>query len=520
MKNRRRRARGTGPALPYAVSARPATRVSADPRPERPGRCDAEPMSVTEAPLVNGVRALIPPSRRWGPATIGALAVAFALLWIAVGPRGGGWVSFAGQLAGAEAVLLMSTAMVLISMLPLVEAWFDGIDRAAIWHRRLSIAGLVLLAPHVLFASGDLARPPAGAVTPVAGSGGLHLGGPLAQVGVWGLLALAVWAIAPRWRTMLPWIGPHLARYADRLSAYPAARRVLAAGRWVFGGYERWRSLHRLTGLFLAAGFVHGLLDGTVFGSAVLRWSYLVTGGVGLAFYLYRETVARHFLPLHDYQVATVTPVGPGLTELALVPLGKPMSYRPGQFAMLFLETGAGWRRHPFTISGAPHDETLRFTIKALGDDTARMQTLVRPGMPAVVGGPHGRFDHARGTGRQIWIAGGIGITPFLSWLRALDEHASPGRVDLFYSTPGEAPFADEIAAIAHDHPGLRVHLHDSTTAGYLTAEQVLARAGGDPHELSVFLCGPAPMVGAFVRRFRQAGIRGRDIHREHFDWR
>ena len=63
-------------------------------------------------------------------------------------------------------------------------------------------------------------------------------------------------------------------------------------------------------------------------------------------------------------------------------------------------------------------------------------------------------------------------------------------------------------------------HLHDSTTAGYLTAEQVLARAGGDPHELSVFLCGPAPMVGAFVRRFRQAGIRGRDIHREHFDWR
>lgn len=480
-------------------------------------------MSVTDRPVSSPARSLLPPPRRVGPVSIAVLAVLFALVWVVVGPPSGGWASFAGQLAGAEAVLLMSIAMILISVLPAVETWFDGIDRAAIWHRRLSIAGLVLLAPHVMFASGDHERPPAGATMPQyqpQDQGGLHLGGPLAQIGVWGLLALAVWAIAPRWRTMLPWIGPHLARAADRLTAHPGVRRTLAAVRWVFGGYERWRSLHRLTGLFLAAGFVHGLLDGTMFGSATLRWTYVVTGGVGLAFYVYRETLARHFLPLHDYQVAAVTPVGPGLTELALVPLGKPLAYRPGQFAMLFLETGAGWRRHPFTISGAPHDEHLRFTIKALGDDTARMQTLVRPGMPAVVGGPHGRFDRTRGTERQIWIAGGIGITPFLSWLRALDEHAPPGRADLFYSTQGEAPFADEITAIAHDHPGLRVHLHDTSAAGYLTPDEVLAHAGGDPRELSIFLCGPGPMVDQFVRRFRQAGVRARNIHREHFDWR
>jgi predicted ferric reductase len=460
-----------------------------------------------------------PPRRRVGPAGLAVAAAAFALLWVITGPPAGGWVSFAGQLAGAEAVLLMSMAMILISVLPAVETWFDGMDRTAIWHRRLSVTGLVLLAPHVLFSSGDHPHHPGAAGPNPAGHSGVDLGGPLAQIGVWGLLALGVWAIAPRWRTMLPWIGPHLARSADRLTAYPAVRRVLAASRWVLGGYERWRSLHRLTGLFLAAAFVHGLLDGTMFGAARLRWTYVATGTVGLAFYAYRETLARHFLPLHDYQVATVTPVGSGLTELALAPLGKPLTYRPGQFAMLFLETGAGWRRHPFTMSGAP-GETLRFTIKALGDDTARMQTLVRPGMPAVVGGPHGRFDRARGTERQIWIAGGIGITPFLSWLRALDEHAPPGRVDLFYSTEGEAPFAAEITAIGRDHPGLRVHLHDTAAAGYLTADRVLGRVGGDPRELSVFLCGPAAMVGGFVRRFRQAGVRARNIHREHFDWR
>ncbi|MCU7729468.1 hypothetical protein ODJ79_37615 [Actinoplanes sp. KI2] len=477
-------------------------------------------MSTAARAAADAARSVLPPTRYLGPLSIATMAAAFAVLWVVAGPPDGRWVSFAGQLAGAEAVLLMSLAMVLISLLPAVEVWFHGIDRAAIWHRRLSIAGLALLAPHVMLSSGQHAPPAAGAGPMAPDDGGGNIGGLLAQIGIWGLLALAAWAIAPRWRTMLPWAGPYLARAADRLAGNAAVHRMLSAGRWIFGGYERWRALHRLTGLFLAAAFVHGLLDGTMFGSAVLRWAYVAAGGVGLAFYAYREVVARHLTALHDYQVAAVRPVGPGLTELALAPLGRPISFTPGQFAMLFLETGLGWRRHPFTISSAPHEELLRFTIKALGDDTTRMQDHVRPGMPAVVGGPHGRFDRARGTGRQVWIAGGIGITPFLSWLRALDQQTAPGQVDLFYSTQGEPPFAGEITDIAGAHPTIKVHLHDTAARGYLTADTVLDAVGGDPRGLSVFLCGPAAMVDTFVRRFRQAGVRNRNLHREHFDWR
>ena len=152
-----------------------------------------------------------------------------------------------------------------------------------------------------------------------------------------------------------------------------------------------------MTGLFVAAGFVHGLLDSTVFGSGLLRWTYVVIGGIGVAaVYVYRETVAAYFLPLHDYQVAQVARVGPGLTEIGLTAVGPAMRFVPGQFAMLFLEGKNGWRRHPFTMSGAPHDGILRFTIKSLGDDTTDIQHTVQPGMPAVVGGPHGRFLHTR----------------------------------------------------------------------------------------------------------------------------
>ena len=105
------------------------------------------------------------------------------------GPRGESTASYLGQLLGAESILLLSIGLVLISMLPWVEEWFDGIDRAAIWHRRVAIAGLVLLAPHVLLASSP---------------DGTALGGPLGVIGAIGLVALALWAILPRWQSVVP----------------------------------------------------------------------------------------------------------------------------------------------------------------------------------------------------------------------------------------------------------------------------------------------------------------------------
>jgi len=70
------------------------------------------------------------------------------------------------------------------------------------------------------------------------------------------------------------------------------------------------------------------------------------------------------------------------------------------------------------------------------------MRESVQPGMPAVIGGPFGRFSHGKGGDHQVWIAGGGGIGPFLSWLRALDDEPGPNRIDFFYtSTDGGAPF-------------------------------------------------------------------------------
>ena len=119
------------------------------------------------------------PERDVGPVTVAVIAAAYALVWYLGEPDGQAAGSFLGQLFGAESVLLLSIALVLISTLPWVERWFDGIDRAAIWHRRLAIVGLFLLVPHVLLSKG----------------GANARGGSLAVIGTVGLVGLALWAV-------------------------------------------------------------------------------------------------------------------------------------------------------------------------------------------------------------------------------------------------------------------------------------------------------------------------------------
>ncbi len=95
-------------------------------------------------------------ARNLGPLTIVGFLLAYVVLWVVARPSGEPTGAYVGQLVGAVSILLLSAALVLISSLPWVEEWFDGIDRAAIWHRRMAITGLVLLAAHIPLSSSPI----------------------------------------------------------------------------------------------------------------------------------------------------------------------------------------------------------------------------------------------------------------------------------------------------------------------------------------------------------------------------
>ena len=82
------------------------------------------------------------------------------------------------------------------------------------------------------------------------------------------------------------------------------------------------------------------------------------------------------------------------------------------------------------------------------------------------------------------------------------------------------SPRFEELTALASQHPGLRLHLVDTAIDGRLDSSTVLADVGADLRQLSVFMCGPSPMLAAFERQFRAAGVPRRHILREYFDLR
>ena len=307
----------------------------------------------------------------------------------------------------------------------------------------------------------------------------------LGDLALLGLLVLVVWALAPSLRGAR-WPGPV---------------------RWLAGiAYDRWLTAHRLTGVFVAVAVVHGaLVSPALHQSTLLRVVYLVVGAAGVAAYAYRELLAKYVFPIYDYTVAEISRPSENTIDVALEPVHGPLTFVPGQFIALAFGGAGGWYRHPFSVASAPSEPRLEVTIKALGDYTTTLQNQLEPGTPAKVVGPFGGFDYTRGGNDQIWIAGGIGVTPFLSWIRAMDT-SFDRTVDFYYSLAHEAEalYLDEIQAAAVRHPGFRPHVVITEREGYLTAERTAngRRSGID---VWVYMCGPPAMAKSLAKGFRPA---------------
>jgi predicted ferric reductase len=221
--------------------------------------------------------------------------------------------------------------------------------------------------------------------------------------------------------------------------------------------YERWLTGHRLTGLFVTAAVVHGaVVDPVLKASAPLKTAYLVVGGIGIAAYAYRELLARFIVPIYDYSVAEVRRPNETTVEVFLESTDRSLDFEPGQFVFLAFGGVDGWQRHPFSVASAPGEHRLEVSIKAAGDYTRDLHDRLQPGTPAKAAGPFGGFDYRPGGRRQVWIAGGVGITPFMSWIRSLEQDFDR-EVSFFYSIAREtdALYLEEIDAAAAAMTGL-----------------------------------------------------------------
>ena len=120
----------------------------------------------------------------------------------------------------------------------------------------------------------------------------------------------------------------------------------------------------------------------------------------------------------------------------------EPFKFSAGQY--VFLRFGSLKEPHPFSIAGYDKDSNItKFIIKELGDYTASLKNNVKVEDVVIMEGPYGTFTF-NSDNQQVWVAGGIGITPFIARLEYLVSSGKKvDNVDFFYSARGENPFVE-----------------------------------------------------------------------------
>ena len=278
------------------------------------------------------------------------------------------------------------------------------------------------------------------------GGSGASWAGPAGIVATVGLVTLAVWAILPRWRSVVP-------RRRRRLIAFSSETAPASAWPRLLGDYESWRQVHRMTGLFLAVAFAHGLLRRhAVRRHATPALDLRRIGGVGIGFYLYRELLARRFGSLHDYQVERSSCGRRRADRDHAAPLGRPLTSRAravrdgaprgqGRLAPPPLHD----RQRPARAGDAGHRQGAgRLHLPAATSSSSPgcpPSSAARTAGSATAGHRAAGLDRRRGRGH-----------PVPSWLRSLDS--VPRRaVDLFYVVSDEAPYDAELVRLTQLHP-------------------------------------------------------------------
>ncbi len=419
-----------------------------------------------------------------GNLTVIGLVILNVLVWLVFPPIHDGSDNFlrkyAGEIIGSTNIVLMSISLFLSARPKWVEKYFGGLDKMYVTHRRVSTTALLLIFAHVL-------------TVPI--SLDWRLGNYLAVIAFAGIVSIALVSLAPR----IPFL--------NKLTG---------------GTYEGWKNLKKTIGIFFILGFIHSLTVDALSALVAISWTQIFFI-IGTASYLYTEIFGRFFKKYLPYTVEAVNHPNNSTTEVVLrAKKDSLQNQRAGQFLFVrFPSDKTLDESHPFTISSAPRADLARVTVKASGDFTRALFSHLQPGMDAVLEGPYGMFDYKTGGAKQIWIAGGIGLTPFLSFLRDMDGTLAHD-VDFYYCVrhPEEILFLDELQSAAQKNPRLKLHVRCSSKDGSLTIEHILADIGGDVKGHHVYLCGPLPMTQAFESKFLAMGVPQGRIHYEEFNFR
>ena len=398
------------------------------------------------------------------------------------------------QYTGGMGLAMMSLAMILATRPKWLERPLNGLDKMYRLHKWLGITGLVFILAHWSWTPGQQLQrrrgwadaPPDGVQAWLEGQQAIA-----EAAGEWAFYAILVLIIL----ALLRWFPYHLFQKTHRLLA--VAYLPIVYHSVMLMRFEYWL---QPVGWIMAALMIAGTAAAAMVLTGRVAMSRKFGGTIrSLTFYPRLRVIEG---------------------EVTLAPGADWPGHKPGQFAFVTDKRHEG--AHPYTIASdwVPQDRHLVFFVKELGDYTNQLPRQLKRGMSVTVEGPYGCFDFTDAHPRQIWVAGGIGITPFIARMKYLAHHPDEKKpIDLFFGTDEyEQDAADKLIADA-SAAGVRLHLYFRPRDGVITGATLRAMVP-EWHQASVWFCGPAGFGKAVKRDLVRHGLARGDFHQELFRMR
>ncbi len=384
-----------------------------------------------------------------------------------------------GQLTALLGFGMIAINLILSGRFKRLETFFGGMDKMYILHHILGGIGFIFVLLHPLFIAGAY-----------------YIDSPIAASNI-----------------LLP--GANVYKNLGNISLI-LFMTLIVLTLFVKLPYELWHKTHKLMGLAFLLGGVHAYFMGSdVRANLMLRAMILLLTFVALSVYAYRTLFGRWLVSRCRYKIKSVHELNKEVTQIILTTKGERLRFVPGQFAFFTFSLANGKHEtHPFSISSSNQNEELIITAKAFGDFTANTRAL-KIGSVVWVEGPYGKFLSNKSS-EQVWIAGGIGVTPFAS--RIFSGLHAYNQIDFFYtaSEANEMVYTRELINQSEQFKQLKLHFHATKEKGRLTADVVKEQIK-HINKRVFYLCGPIMMMNSLRQQLLEAGVPDQNIFTEQF---
>lgn len=333
----------------------------------------------------------------------------------------------------------------------IIEDWFNGLDKLYIYHKYVAISSLALVLIHAVI-SGQLETSDQLRISTISGGLGLFF-------------------------------------------------FIVLAGITLFDKklkYEDWRLSHRLMLIAYTVSLIHVYISSRYDLLSLSPLSLWVAGTAIIGFlsgiyvvFFYQKAQFKH-----KGKVTKITRLTPSILEWEIT-LDQPIKYLKGQFIFVkVFQSKIENAPHPFSLSGGD-GKMIYLTTKVSGDFTQQIYDSLNLNTNVAIDGPYGHMDFSKGKKNQVWVAGGIGITPFMAYLR---DNQINENVELFYSYQGDAGgvYKDFLEEYQKNNPNFKVNLIDTAVMKPLDLKDYPLKK-----DASVFMCGPIKMVENLEKLFR-----------------